>query len=61
MSTGELLTRWTVRLALTCYAGALALQLLPASTARRVAAARWLWTAGCVLYLAHVVSAFHFG
>jgi hypothetical protein len=60
MDTGELLIRWTVRLALAGYAGAVALRLLPRYDPRRQAAARWLWTAGCLLYLAHVVSAFHF-
>jgi hypothetical protein len=60
MDAGELLTRWTVRLALACYAGVLTLRLLPRYTTRRQAAARWLWTAGCLLYLAHVASAFQF-
>jgi hypothetical protein len=60
MSTGELLTRWAVRLALLCYAGAVALRLLPDRSPRRQAAERWLWTVGCLLYLGHVASAFHF-
>jgi hypothetical protein len=60
MSAGELLVRWTVRLALACYAGAVALRLLPRFSPSRQAVARWLWTAGCLLYLAHVASAFHF-
>jgi hypothetical protein len=60
MDTGELLTRWTVRLALLCYAGAVALQLRPGFTVQRQATARWLWTLGCVLYLGHVASAFQF-
>jgi protein-S-isoprenylcysteine O-methyltransferase Ste14 len=60
MTTSELLIRWTVRLALACYAAAVALRLLPAFTVRRQTAARGLWTSGCLLYLAHVVSAFQF-
>lgn len=60
MGTGELLTRWTVRLALACYAAAVALRLLRRSTGARQATARGFWTAGCLFYLAHVVSAFHF-
>ena len=57
MSTGELLTRWTVRLALLLYAMTLALRI---AQPHRNAAARLLWTAGCGLFLAHVVYAFHF-
>ena len=57
MSTGELLTRWTVRLALVLYAMTLALRLAQPSRRR---GARWLWTAGCALFLAHVACAFHF-
>ena len=57
VSTGELLTRWTVRLALVLYAMALILRL---AQPRRRRAARWLWTAGCGLFLAHVACAFHF-
>jgi hypothetical protein len=60
MSTGEFLTRWTVRLALVGYAGAVALRLLPGRSLHRQAAERWLWTVGCLLYLGHVVAAFHF-
>jgi hypothetical protein len=60
MTSGELATRWTVRLALLCcFAGACA--ELPAPTAvRRLRVARAAWTAGCVLFLAHVGCAFHF-
>lgn len=57
VSTGELLTRWTVRLALLLYAMTLALRL---SQPRRRAAARILWTTGCGLFLVHVACAFHF-
>ena len=55
--TGELLTRWTVRVALALYAVTAALRL---STPDRRQVARALWTAGCILFLAHVAAAFHF-
>ena len=54
---GDAVTRWTVRLALLFYAATLALRLSRPS-ARRVA--RVLWTAGCLLFLAHVAAAFHY-
>ena len=57
MPTGELLTRWTVRLALGLYAMAVALRL---TAPHRRHTARALWTAGCVLFLALVAAAFHF-
>ena len=44
---------WTIRLATLCYAAALA-QLIYRRDARP------LWTLGCLLYLAHVLAAFHF-
>jgi hypothetical protein len=54
MDTDELLTRWTVRVAVVFYVAALA--------ARRFSF-RWsrlTWTAGCVAYLLHVAAAFHY-
>lgn len=54
---GEALTRWTVRLALLLYAATLALRL---TDPRRTRTARLLWTAGCILFLIHVIAAFHF-
>jgi hypothetical protein len=55
--TGELLTRWTVWLALGLYALAVAFRL---TSPHRRKTARALWTVGCVLFLAHVAAAFHF-
>ena len=52
------MTLWTVRLAVAAYFIAAALRADPRARCR--SAARALWTAGCVLYLAHVVCAFHF-
>ena len=48
-----MITLWTVRVACIFYAGALA-----AWIARKMEAARWLWTFGVVFFLAHVISAF---
>ena len=57
MSTGEMLTRWTVRATLALYAATLALRL--AAPARR-REARALWTVGCLAFVAHVAAAFGF-
>jgi hypothetical protein len=59
MEPGDHLIRWTVRLALLLYAVTLVLRFGP-KTFRRAALARLTWTAGCLLYLAHVACAFHF-
>jgi hypothetical protein len=59
MGGGELWTRWTIRLALLCYAAALGWWL----SGRGQAAdrgGRCMWTTGLALYLAHVIAAFHF-
>ena len=52
-----MLTRWSVRLAMLLYAATLALRL---ARPERRRLARWLWTLGCVLFLAHVAAAFHY-
>ena len=57
MSTGEMLTRWTVRAALALYAVTVALRL--AAPARR-REARAVWTLGCLAFVAHVAAAFAF-
>lgn len=55
---GELLTRWTIRIALLLYAAVLAAQLGSGSSAsRRVS--RWLSTVGLLFATAHVAAAFH--
>ena len=58
MSTGELVTRWTIRLALALYV--VALGSLLAGRPHLTRQARRAWTAGCVLLLLHVLAAFHF-
>jgi hypothetical protein len=59
MELGELLTRWTVRVAAGLYVLALALRL-GGGDPRRLVYARLLWTAGCFAFLLHVLCAFHF-
>ena len=60
MDTGELLTRWTVRLALALYALSLILHWSARGRRSRLAAARWAWSAGCLAFLLHVFCAFQF-
>jgi hypothetical protein len=56
---GTLLTNWTIRLALVCYVAYLA-GWLSVTHPRWPTAARWIWTLGCGLFVAHVACAFHF-
>ena len=59
METGELLTRWTARIAMMLYALSLARRLNTGwRTPDKTAAA--LWAAGCGVYLAHFACAFGF-
>ncbi len=54
MEHGDLLTRWTIRVAMALYV---------ASLATRTFAPRWsriAWTAGCGVYLLHVACAFEY-
>jgi hypothetical protein len=60
MDWGELLTRWTVRLALSLYIVALILRASAYGKQRPFAWARLAWTAGCLCFLLHVACAFHF-
>jgi hypothetical protein len=52
MTTGEFLTRWTVRVAMALYVASLA------SRRRFPTSSRVAWAAGCVAYLLHVECAF---
>ena len=60
MDTAELLTRWSVRLALALYALALVRRWSSQGRRSALAAARGLWTAGWLAFLFHVLCAFHF-
>lgn len=58
--TGELLTLWSIRLALCCYAVVLFGNLTWDCCRAWTIAARWLWTLGCALLVVHIACAFHF-
>lgn len=60
MTPGEILTRWTIRIALAFYAVAMTGWLWGGQRRRWQWLAGCAWTAGCLLYLGHVASAFHF-
>lgn len=61
MDYGELTTRWTVRIALLCYALVLAGILRGDLESRRGGILlRYVWSFGCVTMLIHVACAFHF-
>ena len=55
---GEALTRWTIRLAVACYLGRLAIDARGTSSLAADRMARGFWTAGYVLFIAHVALAF---
>ncbi len=57
---GELLIVWSARIVVLFYALRLAADFLVVEPTRRERWARWVWTAGCVLFLAHLALAFHF-
>lgn len=59
---GHELTIWTIRLALVCYVVFVAGNLATATCrcAKWAAISRWVWTAGCGLFLTHVLAAFAF-
>jgi hypothetical protein len=58
MNRGEFLTRLTIWLALGAYAISAGMLLARRST--HSLAARWWWTFGCALFLAHVACAFSY-
>lgn len=60
MDTGELLTRWTVRIALALYLVSLDLRLCARGDRNRLNWARLAWTGGYAAFLTHLVAAFHF-
>jgi hypothetical protein len=59
MPTGEILTRWTVRVALALYILSLTLRACAAGRSTWVAVTRLAWTGGCMAFLLHIVCAFH--
>jgi hypothetical protein len=60
MDTGELLTRWSARIALVLYVASLATRGMPAGNHGWLSSSRCLWSAGCGVYLLHVACAFQF-
>lgn len=52
--------RWTARLFVACYVGRLCVDAAGRRDGASQRVARWLWTAGCGIFLLHVVAAFHF-
>jgi hypothetical protein len=60
MSTGELLTRWTIRGALTLYVLGLALRMGAAGRPVWLRWARRAWAAGCFAFLLRMFCAFAF-
>lgn len=57
---GDAVIRWTARLFVACYVGRLCVDAAGRRDKPAQRVARWLWTAGCVLFLLHVAAAFHF-
>ena len=60
MTGSEIATRWTVRLAVALYFTALVVRVKFPSVESCQVRARWAWTAGFVIFLVHVLCAFHF-
>jgi hypothetical protein len=58
MTSGVLLTRVTIWLALIAYALGTVMQLYARGRIEQLSRARWVWTAGCGFYLAHIACAF---
>ncbi len=60
MNFGEQITVWTIRVAIAFYGLSVAAQLLAHGRDSMRRLARGCWTAGCVIYVVHVLVAFHF-
>lgn len=57
---GELLIVWSARLVVLCYALRIAADLLIFDGPQRERWTRLVWTIGCLIYLVHIILAFHF-
>lgn len=60
MPPGELLTRWSVRLAVALYVAAIFTLMAGRGRPSWDRRARWFWTAGLAVFLVHVGCAFHY-
>jgi hypothetical protein len=60
MEPGELLTRWSVRLAMVLYVTALAIRITAGKRGAWLRVARLAWTIGCGAFVVHVICAFAF-
>lgn len=58
--TMNLLTLWTIRIALALYVAAVLLRLRSRGNQHQLRLARLAWSAGCVAFIFHVLCAFHF-
>lgn len=58
MTSTEFVTRAAIWIALACYFAATIARLIPSAGNEKLT--RWLWTFGCLAYVAHVFCAFQF-
>lgn len=57
---GDMIVRWTARFAVACYLARVMCDVHDSQNTPAQKWARWWWTAGCVIFLIHVATAFHF-
>lgn len=55
----DALVRWSARLFVACYVGRICIDAATRRDARSQRIARWLWTLGCLICVAHVALSFH--
>lgn len=60
MNFGEQITLWTIRVAIAFYGLSVAAQLMARGRAPWRSWGRTFWTTGCVIYIVHVLVAFHY-
>jgi hypothetical protein len=57
---GDAVIHWTARLFVACYAARLCIDAAGRRDEAAQRVARWMWTAGCGVFVLHVAAAFHF-
>lgn len=57
---GEMIVRWTARLAAAAYLARVSIDGIAPRSSRAQRWNRVIWAAGCAIFLAHVAAAFHF-